>query len=257
MKNKEVADTKNIRYSYGLIILSMISMVMCVTANIISSDLVSLPLIRDIPGIGQYIGMSPCGVFLFPFVYVISDVISEVYGYRISRWNAWLTLLASLFVTYFTLFVAKVIPHPVFVGDLNNSLSTIFGASAWVIIGSIASTVFGGWTNDIIFQKHKHIDGKAKFAKRKLLSSAAGEMVDTVSFICIAFGLPALLGIEGYPYTWKNVVGMICIQFVIKYALEAITEPLAYKAACKVRSIEGDDVFEDRNNFNLFGFYKK
>ena len=115
MKNKEVvAEPKKIRYSYGLIILSMISMVMCVTANIISSDLVSLPLIRDIPGIGQYIGMSPCGVFLFPFVYVISDVISEVYGYRISRWNAWLTLLASLFVTYFTLFVAKVIQHPVF-----------------------------------------------------------------------------------------------------------------------------------------------
>lgn len=248
---------EKIKYDYSLIILSMISAIMCITANIISADLVSLPGIRDIPIIGQYIGVSPCGVFLYPFVYIVSDIVSDVYGYRISRWNAWITLLAGLFVTYFVLFIAKVIPHPIFVSDLNNSLNTIFGSSAWVIIGSIASAVFGGWTNDIIFQKYRTRDGKEKFCKRKLLSSALGEAVDTVSFICIAFGLPALLGFPGFPYTIKNILGMIFIQYIIKYGLEIITEPFAKKAAEKIRSIEGEDVFEDRNNFNLFGFYKK
>lgn len=250
-------EQKKIRYGYSLVILAAVSIAACITANIVSADLIHLPFLNSIPCIGSYISYFPAGCIFFPISYMVSDIFSEIFGYRISRWNAWLTLATSLIVTYLIIFVVKVIPHPVFVQDLNNSLSMVFCTSAWVIIGSIASALFGGWVNDIVFQKYRHNDGLEKFAKRKLLSSAFGEIVDTVCFICIAFGLPALLRIEGFNYTWKNILGMIFIQFVIKYGLEAILEPVTKKVVDKVRQYEGTEIFEDRNNFNIFGFYKK
>ena len=104
--------------------------------------------------------------------------------------------------------------------------------------------------NDILFQKFKAKDGKEKFAKRKLISSAVGELFDTVIFACIAFGLSKQM-------TWSAIGQMIIVYYPFKYLIEVITEPIAHKVADKVREIEGDDVFEDKQNLTLFGFSKK
>jgi uncharacterized integral membrane protein (TIGR00697 family) len=237
-------NNPKIRYSYCLIILSMLSMTMCVTANIISANCW--------PFFG---GAMPSGVFIYPFVYVISDIISEVYGYKISRWNAWVTLLSSLFVTYFALFITA-IPHVAWSIPLNEALKVVFKSSIWVVFGSILSSVMGGWVNDIIFQYYKHLDGEPGFAKRKLLSSLAAEAVDTVIFISVAFGIGNGMFKTAFTSSFVNSIWfMIIFQFILKYGIEVITEPLAHLFANKIKAVEGD-VFEDRNKFNIFGFYK-
>ena len=81
-----------------------------------------------------------------------------------------------------------------------------------------------------------------------LLSSLGAEVVDTIVFVTVgfAFSLP-----------WNVVFTMYGVQFVLKYGMEVITSPIAKVCAKKLRSIEGDDVFEDRNKFNIFGFEKR
>lgn len=227
------------RYSFTLTLLSFISVALCVVSNIIGGTVFNVGL--------AYIST---GGILFPLIYAISDVVSEVYGYRISRWNAWLSLLVSLFVTYSILFFTQVVHHPEFNSSLVEAFATVFKSSGFVVIASIVATVIGSWINDVMFQKFKAKDGKEKFAKRKLISSAVGELLDTVIFSVIAFGLSKQM-------SWSAIGQMIIVYYPFKYLIEVITEPIAHKVADKVREIEGDDVYEDKQNLTLFGFSKK
>lgn len=123
---------------------------------------------------------------------------------------------------------------------------TIFKPSIMVLVGGIIGAIFGGWTNDVIFQKLRHIHGTKKFLLRKVLSSAGAEIVDTVLFISIAFGLGMGL--------WAAVPTMMIVQFCLKYSVELVLAIPTKIVVNVVRKHEPSDVFEDRNQFNIFGF---
>jgi uncharacterized integral membrane protein (TIGR00697 family) len=191
------------------------------------------------------------GVFFFPLIYVISDVISDVYGYRVSRYVAWFTLLSNIVFTFGILAVINLNTPAPWSVPLDESLKMLLTPSVGVLLAGIVGAVFGGWFNDIIFQWFRHKDGIARFFKRKLASSAVAEIVDTLIFITLAFGV-----FDADGNGWSGIGTMMCVQFVLKYGVEILTAPIARAVASKVRSVEDPDVFEDRNRFNIFGFEK-
>ena len=236
-----MASSKVKRYSFIVVVLAALSVTMQIAANLVSGRL-------------GFFGpwLAPMGVFFFPFVYIISDVTSDVYGYRVSRWIAWLTILVQLlFVGMILLVINAVKPAP-FVLNMDEALRLLIigtdGTSGMlrVMLAGVAAAVLGGWVNDIIFQLFRHVDGEGKFLKRKLISSAGAELVDTTVFITLGFfGTPS----------WS--IAMYIVQFCLKYAVEIITSPVAKVCSSKLRVMEGTGVFEDRNKFNIFGFEKK
>lgn len=240
MENKN-----NVRCSFIVTILAMASVVFSISANVVSGRLGLF---------GPF--AAPMGVFFFPFIYVISDILSEVYGYRISRWVSWITAFVNIiFVGLVMGIVSAVKPAP-WCTDLDASIRMVCGTSIRVVIGSILGAVLAGWVNDIIFQIFKHKDGDKGFAKRKLLSSLAAEAVDTFTFITIAFvgTMPFGPWSEGGSI-YSCILTMYVIQFAMKYAVEVLTEPLAHVLSKKLKSVDPDS-FEDRNKFNIFGFVK-
>ena len=228
------------RYSFFVTLIAVASGCLALMANLISGRL-------------GYFGpfIAPMGVFFFPLIYVLSDVTSEVYGYRISRWIAWISALINVFfVAGIMLVVSLNKPAPWCIDTDNAIKSLLVGTSGVsgmlrVSIAGIIGSVLGGWSNDVIFQYFRHKNGEKGFAKRKLLSSFCAEMVDTFTFITLGF-----LFTEG----WS--IQMYFVQFVLKYAVEVITEPVAKLLAESLRNREGSEVFEDRNKFNIFGFEK-
>lgn len=229
------------RYSFWVVILASLSVTMQIAANLVSGRL-------------GFFGpwLAPMGVFFFPFVYIISDVTSDVYGYRVSRWIAWLTILVQLIFVGMILIVINAVKPAPFLLNMDEALRLlIIGTSGTsgmlrVMLAGVVAAVLGGWVNDIIFQLFRHVDGKGKFLKRKLISSAGAELVDTTVFITLGFfGTPS----------WS--IAMYIVQFILKYAVEVITSPVAKLCASKLRSVESDDAFEDRNKFNIFGFEKR
>lgn len=224
------------KISFWVVLLGMLSVTMNLAANLVSGRL------------GFFDGfVAPMGVFFFPFIYIISDVTSDVYGYRISRMIAWCTMLANvLFVGTILLVVYNNTPAPWCI-ESDNAIKLLLvgttGVSGMlrVMIAGCIGAVLGGWVNDIIFQIFRHNDGVNKFLKRKLMSSVVAELVDTLTFITLAFYGSEAWGIQMY-----------VIQFILKYGVEVITSPVARICARRLRDAEGD-VFEDRNQFNIFG----
>lgn len=232
-------NTKIKRYSFIIIILTALSVTMQIAANIISARTMTI-----------FKWSAPLGCFFFPFVYIISDITSDVYGYRASRWISWLTVLMQLLMVGLVELIINITRPGEFSIELNNALKTVFNSGFFIIIAGALGAIFGGWVNDIVFQLFRHKDGEEKFLKRKLLSSFAAELVDTLIFITIAFKI-------GLRFPWSTVLPMYIVQFILKYGVEVITSPLAKLFSKLIRKYEGTDVFEDRNKFNIFGFEKK
>lgn len=228
------------RYSFYVTLITTASAVLALMANLVSGRLGYF---------GPYV--APMGVFFFPLIYVLSDITSEVYGYRVSRYIAWISALVNVIFVAGILAVIGIVTPAEWCIDNDNALRLLMvgtsGTSGMmrIMTAGILGSVLGGWTNDIIFQLFRHRDGTGKFGRRKLLSSLGAEVVDTGVFITLAF-----FGTEGYGLT------MYIVQFILKYLVECVTEPFAHWLAIKVRSKEGEDVFEDRNKFNIFGVEK-
>lgn len=228
------------RYSFYVTLIAVASGCLALMANLVSGRLGFF---------GNWI--APMGVFFFPLIYVLSDVTSDVYGYRISRWIAWISALINIFFVAGILIVINAVRPAPWCMDTDSALrSLLIGTSGVsgmlrVSISGIIASVLGGWTNDIVFQYYRNLDGEKKFAKRKFLSSFVAEIVDTFVFITLAFS---------FSKGWA--ISMYIVQFILKYGVEVVTEPLAKFLADKLRKVEGSEVFENRNKFNIFGFEK-
>lgn len=210
----------------------MLSVTLNLAANLVSGRL-------------GYFGLwvAPMGVFFFPFIYVLSDITSDVYGYKTSRRIAWGTMLSNvIFVVMILVVICNNRPVPWCV-ESDNALKLLLvgttgvsGMGRVMIAGSLGA-LFGGWTNDVIFQVFRHRDGTEHFIKRKLLSSVVAEIVDTGVFITLAFW-----GTQAW------CLQMYVVQFILKYSVEVVTSPLARLCARTLRKVEGADIFDDNND---------
>lgn len=167
------------------------------------------------------------GTLLFPVTYILSDLFSEVYGYKWSRrvtwWAASMNLLFVLLVA-----VTNILPAPDYFDPL--PFQTALGSSFRIVVASLISYVIGDLVNDRVFRRmrkgKKIMEG---FRLRALMSSLIGQIVDSHLFVIIAFSgtMPAI-----------DLAYMICLNIVAKVGYEIIILPLTYHVTKKVHSKE-------------------
>lgn len=167
------------------------------------------------------------GMLVFPIIYIISDVVSEVYGYKASRKVAWYGFFANLFmVLMFQL--AIMLPYPEYFGN-QEAFKTILGNTPRIfIVGQIAYIV-GDWTNDLTFRIMKEKGGNS-FKLRAIFSSMVGEFFDSGLFIPLAF----------YGTMPNNVlIQMIFLQWVTKILYEILILPITQMTVNFIKKKEG------------------
>jgi uncharacterized integral membrane protein (TIGR00697 family) len=172
------------------------------------------------------------GALTFPVTYIISDILSEVYGYKWSRRVAWTSLaINALFALLVYLVIA--LPQPqwydgsFFVAALGNS---------WrIVAASLVAYCVGDLADDRIFRRMKrNYETMKGFALRALISSFAGHCIDTTLFCYIAFA-PV---IDGGTVPWSQLPGMIVVGVCIKFAYECAVIPITYRIAKAVKKHE-------------------
>lgn len=167
------------------------------------------------------------GTLLFPITYVLSDVFSEVYGYKWSRritwWAAGMNLLFAGLV-----FLSNVLPHPEWHDATHFQLA--LGSSFRIVVASILSYVVGDFVNDRVFRRMKHNKSTMEgFKTRAFVSSVCGQIVDSTLFTVIAF----LFSIPT-----SEIVAMILLNVCAKTGYELVILPLTCKVAKVVEKQE-------------------
>ena len=158
-------------------ILTLVFIVCLLIANIITGKQMQLPF-----GI-----VMTSGVIVFPITYILSDVFSEIYGYKWSRLTNYLGFIANVFmVVIFE--IAILTPAPNYFEN-QEAFQTVLGNTPRVLIASLIASLIGDLVNDKIFKKMKakHLKDNKGFGSRAIISSVGGNFTDSFIFLPLAF----------------------------------------------------------------------
>src|SRR5579862_1957759 len=160
----------------------------------------------------------PAGLVFFPLTYVFDDILTEVYGFKVSRRIIWLALLANTIVFTGTWFTIYLNPSPDW--HYQDAYATVYNATLRVFIASMISYFFGEFANSIILAKLKVLTSGRHLWLRAMTSTITGVGIDTVLFIHIVF-----LFTMPYSHLWKIIVTM----YSLKVIYECCALPITYK----------------------------
>ena len=147
------------------VIISMLYCSSLVFSNVIAGKMVAL-----------FGTVLPAAVIVFPLVYIISDIMTEIYGYKLSmRVILTNTVIQIMMALVFMLTVA--LPHPVFFGN-QEAYATVLGQVPRTVIASIIAYLVGDWLNTLVLSKMKVWTKGRCFFLRALGSTVVGQFFD-------------------------------------------------------------------------------
>lgn len=182
-------------------------------------------------------------IFYFPFVYVLSDVTTEVYGYAAARRVLWLTILAQVLATAIFQFVL-VYPPSVVMRNNRSYVDVLSMAPRLVVFGNIA--VFAGnITNNYVLAKLKlWTDGK-HLPVRFVFSTLCGQVVNSVIFYVGALAGSIPTGV---------LAKTITIESLISVGIEIAVLPISMRLSFWLKKAENVDFFDRATNFSPLKF---
>lgn len=210
---------KEKNFSLLQMILTLLFVVSLLISNIITSKQMLLPFGIVMTG----------AVVIFPITYILSDIFSEVYGYKWSRLTCYLAFIFNLFmVIIFTIVIKS--PAPDFWTN-QSAFEIVLGNTPRILFASLTAFMLGDFVNDKVFKKmkEKYIDNHNGFNSRAILSSFCGEFTDSLIFIPLAF-------IGTMPFETMIIMGIT--QVLIKTGYELLILPLTNILMKKVSSYE-------------------
>lgn len=167
------------------------------------------------------------GTLTFPITYVLSDVFSEVYGYRWSRRVTWYATAMNLIMALLIMLAIR-LPQPEWYEGSHFQLA--IGGSIRIVAASLTAYFFGDLTNDLIFRFMKGKNDTAKgFSLRAIASSFGGSIIDTTLFVLIAFSF--VIPVE-------EMLPMIIVSVFIKTGYEILILPFTNIVVRRVNKAE-------------------
>jgi queuosine precursor transporter len=167
------------------------------------------------------------GVFLFPLVYIVGDVLSEVYGFKAAR-KAIYTGFAMAVLASFTFYLVQISPAA---SDWRNqsAFESVLGFVPQIVLASISGFLVGQLLNSWVLVKIKEKTKEKKLWLRLIGSTAVGELADTLVFCTIAF--------YGVITGW-NFVNYVVVGYLYKTLVEVLLLPVTYNVIKIVKKKE-------------------
>ena len=181
------------------------------------------------------------GFITFPLIFVLSNVLSEVYGYHRGRLMCWYTTFGTIFASVVFLGMYAFLPE-----ESGLPIQRLAHASWHISIVSALALTIGNWVSDIIFQamKRKYGPNQRFYGARAMFASIIGQTLDSAAFVILALAI--LFRIP--PSQWPL---MIFSQVVLKLLVELIFLPPAYILRYFARRAD-PDAFVRPRKYGLF-----
>ena len=157
-------------------------------------------------------------VLSFPIVFIMTDVIGEVYGKKMAK-NFVLAGIVSILVFLFYSLFSTLAPWAEKSLWVKDSYNQIFGLSARFSIASVVAFVIAEYQDVFSFFFFKERIGEKYFWLRSNLSNAWSQLLDTVIFMSIAF-----IGV----YPLGTIALIIIPWWLYKVLMGFLYTPLSY-----------------------------
>lgn len=178
---------------------------------------------------------------LFPITYIFGDILTEVYGYKRSRIVVWTGFVACAFMSFIYWLVGMLPAAEGWTGQ--SAYMSVLGQTPRIVAASLAAYFCGEFVNAYVLARMKVATRGKYLWTRTIGSTLAGEGVDTVIFVIIAF-----LGVIPNHLLWY----MMLSNYVFKTACEILATPATYAAVGFLKKAEQVDYYDTDTDFNPF-----
>ncbi len=166
-------------------------------------------------------------VFSFPVVFLMTDVIGEIYGKKIAKYFVLAGFVSvSMFIGYSLISLAM--PWAEAGMWVHDSYNQVFGVTVRIAVASLLAFAIAQYQDVLSFFFFKAKFGQANFWLRSNLSNLWSQFLDTTIFMVVAFlpvpFIPFLA--DGYPV--PVLVSIIFTWWLYKVAMGFLYTPLSY-----------------------------
>lgn len=222
MKNKTVSVT--------FMLLCILFCTCLITANFLETKVIQFGFVTF-----------TAGMLVFPISYIINDCIAEVWGFRRTRLVIWLGFLLNFFAVGVGQIAVFIPAAPFWEGE--EAFNFVFGLAPRVAIASFLAFFVGSFMNAYVMSRMK-LQSKGKhFSVRAIVSTLAGEGVDSLIFFPIAFA--GMMPVH-------ELIRMMLTQMILKTLYEIIILPVTIRVVKYVKQFEGIDTYDNHISYNIF-----
>lgn len=180
-------------------------------------------------------------ILLFPVAYLLSDILTEVYGYQRARRVTWMMVTGQILMVLF--YEAAIRIPPINDWPHQEAFKTVLGSVPRISIASVLAIWAGDMVNCYILSKMKIWTKGRHLWARVIGSTFAGQGVDSLIFYTIAF-------VGAIPYA--GVANAIVSGWLLKTLYEALLYPITLIAVKKLKKIEGIDHYDHGVDYTPF-----
>ena len=157
-------------------------------------------------------------VLFFPFVFLTTDVIGQVYGKQMAKNFVWAGFLSILLFLAYS-FISIIVPWSESGLWAKDAYNTIFGISFRMSIASILAYVIAEYQDVVAFFFFKKKLNNQAFWLQSNLSNLWSQLLDTLIFMFVAFA-----GV----YSFKTIILMSLPWYLYKVTMGLFYTPLSY-----------------------------
>ena len=233
------------KFTGTFVVVVALFITVLITSNIIAVRPIT---ILPIQWFGDPAIILPASIIIFPISYIVGDVLTEVYGFRIARGVIWLGFAMNLLVVV-ALWVSGILPGAFFWGESDQgSYDRILGQVPGILVASFIAYLVGEFSNSTVLALLKYkMQGRLLFV-RTIGSTVVGQGLDSFIFIFIAFGLFG-------DWSGTALLGAALAQWIIKILYEAVATPVTYLVVNFMKRVEQMDVTDVPRSLNPLGIF--
>ncbi len=213
----------------GLLILIALFITSLTASNLTASKIVFL---------GEFAGillLSPAAVVAYAATFLFTDIISEVWGKRVAGQVVFAGFVSQLLLV-FLVNIAILLPVAPFQGpEFQEAYTRILGPSWYIVVGGLVAYLVSQYHDVWAFHMWREKTKGRWLWLRNNASTMISQLIDTLIFITLAFGLlpQATLGSPIVP--WSDLPGLIIGQYIVKLLIALLDTPFCYLGVYLVR----------------------
>jgi queuosine precursor transporter len=175
-----------------------------------------------------------CGVILWPFVFVMTDVINEYFGVKGVRFISWIAAVMIAYAFFMLYAAMNTTPAGWWVNssnygaelDFGKAYNAVFGQGANIIVGSLAAFLLGQFIDVKVFHWVKERTGEKYIWLRSTGSTLVSQLIDSFVVLFIAFYVMK----SGQPGQWPlNMIFAVgIVNYAYKLSAAVLLTPVIY-----------------------------
>ncbi len=205
--------TKAKAYAY----LTGIFCALIIASNILGAKTLKIELI-----------MLPCSILTFPILFIVNDILSEIYGFEMAKHVIYLGFILNIVVVALYS-IAIILPSN---SPNAEAFSSILSTTPRLFLAGLISYLLSTIINSKIMVALKEKYYNLLFV-RCIVSTAAGETIDSIIFITAAF-----IGV----FPVELLITMISCQVVFKVLYEFIAYPITKRIISIIRTLDDGEL---------------